>query len=82
MIPQVEETDHMGNLWARTRKDHLRLKLHRDPGLAGHEPIFTLAVHTKYQDQPLIIVRTKNLESAACKILDEYHRIKPDEAAA
>lgn len=82
MIHSVAETDYMQSLWARTRRDNLRLRLYRDEVVAGPEPIFTLAVHTKYQDAPLVIVRTKNIESAACKILDEYKRIKPDEAAA
>jgi hypothetical protein len=82
MIPSVTQPDYMQSLWARTRADNLRLRLYRDHEVAGPESIFTLAVHTKYQDAPLIIVRTKNIESAACKILDEYKRIKPDEAAA
>ena len=82
MIRTVPETEYMEALWARTRGDHLRLRLYRDEAVAGPEPIFTLAVHTKYQNQPLILVRTKNIESAACKILDQYRRIKPDEAAA
>jgi hypothetical protein len=82
MILVMAETEYMEALWLRTRRDQLALRLYRDEPRAGPEPIFTLAVHTKHRDEPLIIVRTKNIESAACKILDEYRRIKPDEAAA
>jgi hypothetical protein len=69
----------MQELWELTRRDNLRLKLHLASLPTSGDAIFVLAVHTKYQDASLIEVKTKNVESAARVVLDNYHTFRPDE---
>ncbi len=69
----------MQELWEQTRRDNFRIKLHLTGETTSGDAIFVLAVHTKYQDASLIEVKTKNIESAARVVLDNYHTFRPDE---
>jgi hypothetical protein len=82
MIHDMERTAHMTTLYAKTRRDHLRLRLAILAGSSLDEPVFVLAVHAEHQDASLIEVRTKRIESAALVILDRYSTIVPDEPMA
>lgn len=72
----VATPENMQKLWDQTRRDDLRLLLHLTPEAAGPDAIFVLAVHTKHSDTSLIEVKTKNLESAARVVLDNYHKLR------
>lgn len=74
---QMVSTKHLEKLWDKTRKDNLRMRVYLYSTSTGMDAIFVLAVHTKNQTASLIEVKTKNLDSAAARILDEYKRIKP-----
>ena len=76
-MQRVESPENMQKLWERTRADDLRLVLHRAPEAAGPDAIFVLAVYDKNATPSLFEVRTKNLESAARVVLDNYHKIRP-----
>lgn len=75
MMHNVASTKNMETLWERARRDALKLRVYLHADSTDDETIFVVALHTKTQSSSLIEVKTKNLESAAAKILDEYHRI-------
>lgn len=77
MMHHVTSTKHLEQLWERTRKDHLRMRVYHHPDTTTTDAIFVLAIHTKHQQASLIEVKTKNLESAAALILDKYETVKP-----
>jgi len=76
MMQRVETPENMRKLWQQTRTDKLRLLLHLTPEAAGPDAIFVLAVYDKDSTTSLFEVRTKNLESAARVILENYHKIR------
>jgi hypothetical protein len=69
-------------LYDKCRADGLRIKLHLDHNSNPDDAVFVLAIHDQHHDPSLLEVRTKNIYSAAHRILEQYHRIRPDEAAA
>lgn len=71
----VEDPENMQKLWERTRRDDLKLRVHLLKQAAGPDAIFVLAVNTKHSNRTLFEVKTKNLESAARVVLDNYHNI-------
>lgn len=74
---QTVTTTHLENLWARTRQDHLRMRLTLLANPTHADAVFVLAVTTKKQERALIEIKTKNIDSAAARILDEYHTLQP-----
>lgn len=72
---RVESPENMHKLWEQTRRDDLKLRVHLLEQTAGPDAIFVLAVCTKHSNTSLFEVKTKNLESAARVVLDNYHKI-------
>jgi hypothetical protein len=78
----TNQTNPLGLLHNKCKRDGLRIKLHLDPDCHVDDAVFILAVHDPHHDPSLLEVKTKNIYSAANRILEQYHKIRPDEAAA
>jgi hypothetical protein len=72
----------LAQLYDKATRDGLRIKLHLDPNSNPDDAVFILAVHDEHHDPSLLEVRTKNIYSAANRILEQYHKIRPDETTA
>lgn len=82
MSSVTNNTNPIGLLYNKCQQDGLRIKLHLDYQSNPDDAVFILAIHDKHHDPSLLEVRTKNIYSAAHRILEQYHKIRPDEAAA